>query len=92
MKTMINVSATLRYKNESYPIVASKMTAKEKLYLDIGKVIEYPGTQKSNCDDKVLFNPKLMEIRVANCKIDPYRSYMFNTWNLNLPVVCYLEV
>lgn len=92
MKTMINVTATLRFKGKVHQIVASRMTPKEKLYLQIGKALRdnnlefYPVVAA-----EVEFNPNEMEIRVANIKVDPFRSFMFNTWNLNLPVVCYLQ-
>lgn len=92
MKTMINVTATLRFKGKVHQIVASRMTPKEKLYLQIGKAL-----RDNNlvfvpvAAAEVEFNPNEMEIRVANIKVDPFRSFMFNTWNLNLPVVCYLQ-
>lgn len=92
MKTMINVTATLRFKGKVHQIVDSRMTPKEKLYLQIGKALRDNNLEFDPvAADEVEFNPNEMEIRVANIKVDPFRSFMFNTWNLNLPVVCYLQ-
>lgn len=92
MKTMINVTATLRFKGKVHQIVASRMTPKEKLYLQIGKALRDNNLEFDPVvAAEVEFNPNEMEIRVANIKVDPFRSFMFNTWNLNLPVVCYLQ-
>lgn len=92
MKTMINVTATLRFKGKVHQIVASRITPKEKLYLQIGKALRDNNLEFDPVvAAEVEFNPNEMEIRVANIKVDPFRSFMFNTWNLNLPVVCYLQ-
>ena len=92
MKTMINVTATLRFKGKVHQIVASRMTPKEKLYLQIGKALRDNNLEFDPVvAAEVEFNPNEMEIRVANIKVDPFRSFMFNTWNLNLPVVYYLQ-
>lgn len=92
MKTMINVTATLRFKGKVHQIVASRMTPKEKLYLQIGKALRDNNLEFDPvATTEIEFNPNEMEIRVANIKVDPFRSFMFNTWNLNLSVVCYLQ-
>lgn len=92
MKTMINVTATLRFQGRVHQIVASRMTPKEKLYLQIGKALRDNNLEIDPvATTEIEFNAYEMEIRVANIKVDPFKSFMFNTWNLNLPVVCYLQ-
>lgn len=92
MKTLINVTATLRFQGRVHQIVASRMTPKEKLYLQIGKALKDNNLEIDPvATTEIEFNSYEMEIRVANIKVDPFRSFMFNTWNLNLPVVCYLQ-
>ena len=92
MKTLINVTATLRFQGRVHQIVASRMTPKEKLYLQIGKALRGNNLEIDPvATTEIEFNAYEMKIRVANIKVDPFRSFMFNTWNLNLPVVCYLQ-
>lgn len=94
----ISCSLVMLKDNVKWMINDSKINADEtKLTLMIRRTIneiikdeELGETKVSKViEDVIIFNPLYMDIRISNWSIDPFKSALFNTWNITLPLIYY---